>query len=154
MLLLGCLFALVRLFALPISILIAQRLGYIVLTSNWDVFWLMLLLGFFNVIIRPLLQLFLVLFSLPFVISLGLSKAAFDFITRYVILFFANSIVLYLSCKMIGITLVNWPLATLTISVSAYLISMNASASFVAMGPKGPAAGGAKKSDGSDVIDI
>ena len=113
----------------------------------------MFLLGFFNVIIRPLIQVFLLLFSLPFIISLGLSKAVFNFIAQYVILFLANSIVLYLSCKLLGIVLVSWPLATLTISVSAYLISMNASASFAAMGPKGPA-GGAKKSDGSDVIDI
>ncbi len=154
MLLLGCLFALLRLFALPISILIANRLGYLVLTSNWDVVWLVLLLGFFNVIIRPLLQVFLLLFSLPFIISLGLSKTVFNFIAQYVVLFLANSIVLYLCCKLLGITLVSWALATLTISVSAYLISMNASASFVAMGPKGPTSGPAKKSDGSDVIDI
>ena len=73
MLLLGCLFALLRLFALPISILIARRLGYLELASDWDVVWLVLLLGIFNVIIRPLLQVFLLLFSLQFIISLGLS---------------------------------------------------------------------------------
>lgn len=154
MLLLGCLFALLRLFALPISILIAHRLGYLVLTSDWDVVWLVLLLGIFNVIIRPLFQVFLLLFSLPFILSLGLSKTVFNFIAQYVVLFLANSIVLYLSCKLLRITLVSWSLATLTISLSAYLISMNASASFIAMGPRGPTAGGAKKPDGSDVIDI
>ncbi len=154
MLLLGCLFALLRLFALPISILIAHRLGYLVLTSDWDVVWLVLLLGIFNVIIRPLLQVFLLLFSLPFIISLGLSKTVFNFVAQYVVLFLANSIVLYFSCKLLGIGLISWPLATLTISLSAYLISTNASASFTAMGPKGPTGGAAKKSDGSDVIDI
>ena len=72
MLFLGCLFALLRLFALPLSILIAERFGFIVLTSHWDILYLTLLLGIFNVIIRPLLQVFLLLFSLPFVVSLGL----------------------------------------------------------------------------------
>ena len=150
----GCLFALLRLFALPLSILIAERFGFIVLTSHWDILYLTLLLGIFNVIIRPLLQVFLLLFSLPFVVSLGLSKAAFDFIAQYVILFLAKSIVLYLCCKLLGITLISWPLATLTISLSAYLISMNTRATFMAMGAKAPGPGGTKKSDASDVIDI
>jgi hypothetical protein len=154
MIFLGCLYAILRLFALPISILIASRLGYIQITSNWDIAYLTFWLGLFNIIIRPLIQVFLLLFSLTFVISLGLSKTVFDLIARYIVLFFANSIVLYLSCKLLGITLNNWSLATLTISVSAYLISMNASASFVAMGQKGPSNAATKKSDGSDVIDI
>ncbi len=154
MLLLGCLFALLRLFALPISILIARDLGYLGIESNWDVLRLTILLGLYNLFLRPILGIILEMFSLKFVYTLGLSRASFDFITKYIILFFVNSLGLFISCNLTGVVPKSLWLATLTISLSAYLISTNASASFTAMGPKGPAGGAAKKSDGSDVIDI
>ena len=63
--------ALARLFALPLSILIAVRLGFLDIKDSYaNILWIALLLGLVNLLVRPFVLVLLLLLSLPLFMGL------------------------------------------------------------------------------------
>ena len=72
---LGCLLLLLRVFSLPLSILLAWRLGLLDLQDNpWNGLWIALWLGIVNVLVRPFVMVFLLFLSAPFLLILRLPQ--------------------------------------------------------------------------------
>lgn len=143
--------ALARLFALPLSILIAVRLGFLNVQENyWYVLWIALLLGFVNLLVRPFVLALLLLLSLPLFIILRLPKVLLTGVITFGLLFLTNVLMLKLVCNLLGLPLGAPWLASLTISVGSWFISYSTAPAV--QPPSGPA--GQPKAARDDAIDI
>ncbi len=145
------LLALARLFALPLSILIAVRLGYLDIQGSYaNIFWIALLLGLVNLLVRPFVLVLLLLLSLPLFIVLRLPKVLMTGLITFGLLFLTNVLMLKLVCNLLGLPLGSPWLASLAISVGSWFIGYStAPAAQSAAGSEGQA-----KSPKDDAIDI
>lgn len=146
--------ALARLFALPLSILIAVRLGYLNVGTPWYILWIALLLGLVNLLVRPFVLVLLMLLSLPVFIILRLPKVLLTGVITFGLLFLTNVLMLKLVCGVFfhqtEVSLVSPWLASLTISVGSWFISYSTAPAV--QPPSGPA--GQAKATRDDAIDI
>ena len=144
-------FALARLFALPLSILIAVRLGYLDIKDSYtNILWIALLLGLVNLLVRPFVLVLLLLLSLPLFIVLRLPKVLMTGLITFGLLYLTNVLMLKLVCNLLGLPLGSPWLASLAISVGSWFISYStAPAAQQASGPAGQS-----KPKQEDAIDI
>ena len=144
-------FALARLFALPLSILIAVRLGYLDIKDSYtNILWIALLLGLVNLLVRPFVLVLLLLLSLPLFIVLRLPKVLMTGLITFGLLYLTNVLMLKLVCNLLGLPLGSPWLASLAISVGSWFISYStAPAGQQASGPAGQS-----KPKQEDAIDI
>ena len=95
-------FALARLFALPLSILIAVRLGYLDIKDSYaNILWIALLLGLVNLLVRPFVLVLLLLLSLPLFIVLRLPKVLMTGLITFGLLYLTNVLMLKLVCNLL-----------------------------------------------------
>ena len=143
--------ALARLFALPLSILIAVRLGYLNVQENyWNVLWIAMLLGLVNLLVRPFVLVLLLLLSLPLFIILRLPKVLMTGVITFGLLFLTNVLMLKLVCNLLGLSLGSPWLASLAISVGSWFISYSTAPAV--QPPQGR--DGQPKATRADAIDI
>ncbi len=144
-------FALARLFALPLSILIAVRLGYLDIKDSYtNILWIALLLGLVNLLVRPFVLVLLLLLSLPLFIVLRLPKVLMTGLITFGLLYLTNVLMLKLVCNLLGLPLGSPWLASLAISVGSWFISYSTAPA--AQQASGPAGQSKPKQD--DAIDI
>ena len=104
----SCLLLIARVFALPLTILLCDRLHFLNLRGNyWDVLWIALLLGFVNIIVRPLVMVIIMLVSLPFLLILRLPRLLMQVLGSFGLMFVTNVIMLWLVCKLLGVPLMS-----------------------------------------------
>jgi hypothetical protein len=146
------LFALARIFALPLSILIAVRLGYVLgpNDSYLNIFWIALLLGIVNLLVRPFVLVLLLLLSLPLFIVLRLPRVFATALVTFGLMFVTNVLMLKLVCNLLGLPLGSPWLASLTISVGSWFIGYSTAPAAQAQ----PGAEGQPKAARDDAIDI
>ncbi|MCX6918869.1 MAG: hypothetical protein NTX41_06185 [Verrucomicrobia bacterium] len=143
--------ALARLFALPLSILIAVRLGYLdIKDSSANILWIALLLGLVNLLVRPFVLILLLLLSLPLFIVLRLPKVLMTGLITFGLLYLTNVLMLKLVCNLLGLPLGSPWLASLAISVGSWFISYSTAPAV----QRGPGADGQAKPKQDDAIDI
>ena len=143
--------ALARLFALPLSILIAVRLGYLdIKDSSANILWIALLLGLVNLLVRPFVLILLLLLSLPLFIVLRLPKVLMTGLITFGLLYLTNVLMLKLVCNLLGLPLGSPWLASLAISVGSWFISYSTAPAT----QRGPGADGQSKPKQDDAIDI
>ena len=93
--------ALARLFALPLSILIAVRLGFLDIKDSYaNILWIALLLGLVNLLVRPFVLVLLLLLSLPLFIVLRLPKVLMTGLITFGLLYLTNVLMLKLVCNL------------------------------------------------------
>jgi hypothetical protein len=145
------LLALARLFALPLSILIAVRLGYLDIQDSYaNIFWIALLLGLVNLLVRPFVLVLLLLLSLPLFIVLRLPKVLMTGLITFGLLYLTNVLMLKLVCNLLGLPLGAPWLASLAISVGSWFISYSTAPAV----QQGAGAEGQAKPKQDDAIDI
>jgi hypothetical protein len=145
------LLALARLFALPLSILIAVRLGYLDIQDSYaNIFWIALLLGLVNLLVRPFVLVLLLLLSLPLFIVLRLPKVLMTGLITFGLLYLTNVLMLKLVCNLLGLPLGAPWLASLAISVGSWFISYSTAPAV----QQGAGAEGQSKPKQDDAIDI
>jgi hypothetical protein len=143
--------ALARLFALPLSILIAVRLGYLDIQGSYaNILWIALLLGLVNLLVRPFVLVLLLLLSLPLFIVLRLPKVLMTGLITFGLLFLTNVLMLKLVCNLLGLPLGSPWLASLAISVGSWFISYSTAPA----AQSAPGSDGQAKSARDDAIDI
>ena len=143
--------ALARLFALPLSILIAVRLGYLDIQDSYaNIFWIALLLGLVNLLVRPFVLVLLLLLSLPLFIVLRLPKVLMTGLITFGLLYLTNVLMLKLVCNLLGLPLGAPWLASLAISVGSWFISYSTAPAV----QQGAGAEGQAKPKQDDAIDI
>jgi hypothetical protein len=143
--------ALARFFALPLSILIAVRLGYLDIQDSYaNILWIALLLGLVNLLVRPFVLVLLLLLSLPLFIVLRLPKVLMTGLITFGLLFLTNVLMLKLVCNLLGLHLVSPWLASLAISVGSWFISYSTAPA----AQPAPGADGQAKPKQDDAIDI
>jgi hypothetical protein len=143
--------ALARLFALPLSILIAVRLGYLDIKDSYtNILWIALLLGLVNLLVRPFVLVLLLLLSLPLFIVLRLPKVLMTGLITFGLLYLTNVLMLKLVCNLLGLPLGSPWLASLAISVGSWFISFSTAPA----AQRGPGADGQSKPKQEDAIDI
>ena len=144
-------FALARLFALPLSILIAVRLGYLDIKDSYtNILWIALLLGLVNLLVRPFVLVLLLLLSLPLFIVLRLPKVLMTGLITFGLLYLTNVLMLELVCNLLGLPLGSPWLASLAISVGSWFISYSTAPA----AQRGPGTDGQSKPKQEDAIDI
>ncbi len=144
-------FALARLFALPLSILIAVRLGYLDIKDSYtNILWIALLLGLVNLLVRPFVLVLLLLLSLPLFIVLRLPKVLMTGLITFGLLYLTNVLMLKLVCNLLGLPLGSPWLASLAISVGSWFISYSTAPA----AQRGPGTDGHSKPKQEDAIDI
>ena len=144
-------FALARLFALPLSILIAVRLGYLDIKDSYtNILWIALLLGLVNLLVRPFVLILLLLLSLPLFIVLRLPKVLMTGLITFGLLYLTNVLMLKLVCNLLGLPLGSPWLASLAISVGSWFISYSTAPA----AQRGPGTDGQSKPKQEDAIDI
>ena len=144
-------FALARLFALPLSILIAVRLGYLDIKDSYtNILWIALLLGLVNLLVRPFVLVLLLLLSLPIFIVLRLPKVLMTGLITFGLLYLTNVLMLKLVCNLLGLPLGSPWLASLAISVGSWFISYSTAPA----AQRGPGTDGQSKPKQEDAIDI
>ena len=144
-------FALARLFALPLSILIAVRLGYLDIKDSYtNILWIALLLGLVNLLVRPFVLVLLLLLSLPLFIVLRLPKVLMTGLITFGLLYLTNVLMLKLVCNLLGLPLGSPWLASLAISVGSWFISYSTAPA----AQRGPGTDGQSKPKQEDAIDI
>jgi hypothetical protein len=144
-------FALARLFALPLSILIAVRLGYLDIKDSYaNILWIALLLGLVNLLVRPFVLVLLLLLSLPLFIVLRLPKVLMTGLITFGLLYLTNVLMLKLVCNLLGLPLLSPWLASLAISVGSWFISFSTAPA----AQRGPGTDGQSKPKQEDAIDI
>ena len=144
-------FALARLFALPLSILIAVRLGYLDIKDSYtNILWIALLLGLVNLLVRPFVLVLLLLLSLPLFIVLRLPKVLMTGLITFGLLYLTNVLMLKLVCNLLGLPLGSPWLASLAISVGSWFISYSTAPAV----QRGPGTDGHSKPKQEDAIDI
>jgi hypothetical protein len=145
------LLALARLFALPLSILIAVRLGYLDIQDSYaNIFWIALLLGLVNLLVRPFVLVLLLLLSLPLFIVLRLPKVLMTGLITFGLLYLTNVLMLKLVCNLLGLQLGAPWLASLAISVGSWFISYSTAPAV----QQGAGTEGQAKPKQDDAIDI
>jgi hypothetical protein len=143
--------ALARFFALPLSILIAVRLGYLDIQDSYaNIVWIALLLGLVNLLVRPFVLVLLLLLSLPLFIVLRLPKVLMTGLITFGLLFLTNVLMLKLVCNLLGLHLGSPWLASLAISVGSWFISYSTAPA----AQPAPGADGQAKPKQDDAIDI
>jgi hypothetical protein len=143
--------ALARFFALPLSILIAVRLGYLDIQDSYaNILWIALLLGLVNLLVRPFVLVLLLLLSLPLFIVLRLPKVLMTGLITFGLLFLTNVLMLKLVCNLLGLHLGSPWLASLAISVGSWFISYSTAPA----AQPAPGADGQAKPKQDDAIDI
>ena len=143
---LGCLLLLLRLFSLPLSILLAYRLGLLDLNGNlWNGLWIALLLGVVNVLVRPFVMVFLLFLSAPFLLVLRLPQRITQALVTFGLMYVTNVLMLQLVCRVLltGVQVPSPWLAPLVISIGSWFIAFSATAQKVPPaggqgGPRGP----------------
>ena len=144
-------FQIARVFALPLAILLCDRLRLLDLRGNyWDVLWIALLLGFVNIIVRPLVMVIIMLVSLPFLLILRLPRLFTQVLGSFGLMFVTNVIMLWLVCKLLGVPLSSPWLASLIISVGSVVASFSA----LDKSQAGTMPGGPARKPKDDAIDI
>ncbi len=144
-------FALARLFALPLSILIAVRLGFLDIKDTYtNILWIALLLGVVNLLVRPFVLVLLLLLSLPLFIVLRLPKVLMTGLITFGLLYLTNVLMLKLVCNLLGLPLGSPWLASLAISVGSWFISFSTAPA----AQRGPGTDGQSKPKQEDAIDI
>jgi len=144
-------FALARLFALPLTILIAVRLGYLDIKDSYtNILWIALLLGLVNLLVRPFVLVLLLLLSLPLFIVLRLPKVLMTGLITFGLLYLTNVLMLKLVCNLLGLPLGSPWLASLAISVGSWFISYSTAPA----AQRGPGTDGQSKPKQEDAIDI
>jgi|LakMenEpi03Aug12_release.lakeMendotaPanAssembly.Ray.scaffolds.fasta_scaffold842741_2 hypothetical protein len=143
---LGCLLLLLRIFSLPLSILLAYRLGLLDLNGNlWNGLWIALWLGVVNVLVRPFVMVFLLFLSAPFLLVLRLPQRATQALVTFGLMYVTNVLMLQLVCRVLltGVQVPSPWLAPLVISIGSWFIAFSATAQKVPPaggqgGPRGP----------------
>ena len=141
---LGCLLLLLRIFSLPLSILLAWRLGLLDLNEKpWDGLWIAIWLGVVNVLARPFVMVFLLLLSAPFLMVLRLPQRVTQALVTFGLMYVTNVLMLALVCKLFGIQHFSFWLAPLVISIGSWFIGFSATVQNVPPaggqgGPRGP----------------
>ena len=141
---LGCLLLLLRVFSLPLSILLAWRLGLLDLKDNpWAGLWIALWLGVVNVLVRPFVMVFLLFLSAPFLLILRLPQRITKALVTFGLMYVTNVLMLALVCKLYGIQEYSLWLAPLVISIGSWFIAFSATVQNVPPspgqgGPRGP----------------
>lgn len=150
---LGCLLLLLRVFSLPLSILLAWRLGLLDLQDDpWNGLWIALWLGIVNVLVRPFVMVFLLFLSAPFLLILRLPQRVTQALVTFGLMYVTNVLMLALVCKLLGLPHYSLWVAPLVISVGSWFIAFSATVQNVppSAGPGAPR--GPKPVD--DAIDI
>jgi len=141
---LGCLLLLLRVFSLPLSILLAWRLGLLDLKDNpWAGLWIALWLGVVNVLVRPFVMVFLLFLSAPLLLILRLPQRITKALVTFGLMYVTNVLMLALVCKLYGIQEYSLWLAPLVISIGSWFIAFSATVQNVPPspgqgGPRGP----------------
>jgi hypothetical protein len=141
---LGCLLLLLRVFSLPLSILLAWRLGLLDLKDNpWAGLWIALWLGVVNVLVRPFVMVFLLFLSAPFLLILRLPQRITKALVTFGLMYVTNVLMLALVCKLYGIQEYSLWLAPMVISIGSWFIAFSATVQNVPPapgqgGPRGP----------------
>ncbi|NBV55036.1 MAG: hypothetical protein EBR70_00325 [Verrucomicrobia bacterium] len=142
---LGCLLLLLRVFSLPLSILLARKLGLVTFDDPWDTLWIALLLGVVNVLVRPFVMVFLLFLSAPFLLVLRLPQRATQALVTFGLMYVTNVLMLQLVCRglMAGVQVPSPWLAPLVISIGSWFIAFSATVQNVPPapgqgGPRGP----------------
>ena len=141
---LGCLLLLLRLFSLPLSILLADRLGLLDLNGNlWNGLWIALWLGVVNVLVKPFVMVFLLFLSAPFLLVLRLPQRITKALVSFGLMYVTNVLMLALVCNLFGIQSYSLWLAPLVISIGSWFIAFSATAQTLPPaggqgGPRGP----------------
>jgi hypothetical protein len=109
-----------------LTILLCDRLQFLNLNGKyWDVLWIALLLGFVNIIVRPLVMVIIMLVSLPFLLILRLPRLLMQVLGSFGLMFVTNVIMLWLVCKLLGVPLTSAWLASLVITVGSVFASFS-----------------------------
>jgi hypothetical protein len=151
---LGCLLLLLRVFSLPLSILLARKLGLVTFDDPWDTLWIALLLGVVNVLVRPFVMVFLLFLSAPFLLVLRLPQRATQALVTFGLMYVTNVLMLQLVCRglMAGVQVPSPWLAPLVISIGSWFIAFSATVQNV---PPAPAQGGPRgPKPVDDAIDV
>jgi uncharacterized membrane protein YvlD (DUF360 family) len=142
---LGCLLLLLRLFSLPLSILLARKLGLVTFDDPLYTLWIALLLGVVNVLVRPFVMVFLLFLSAPILLVLRLPQRATQALVTFGLMYVTNVLMLQLVCRglMAGVQVPSPWLAPLVISIGSWFIAFSATAQKVPPaggqgGPRGP----------------
>jgi len=142
---LGCLLLLLRLFSLPLSILLARKFGLVTFDDPLYTLWIALLLGVVNVLVRPFVMVFLLFLSAPFLLVLRLPQRATQALVTFGLMYVTNVLMLQLVCRglMAGVQVPSPWLAPLVISIGSWFIAFSATAQTVPPaggqgGPRGP----------------
>ena len=141
---LGCLLLLLRIFSLPLSILLAWRLGLLDLRDDpLNGLWIALWLGIVNVLVRPFVMVFLLFLSAPFLMVLRLPQRVTQALVTFGLMYVTNVLMLALVCKLLGIQQYSLWVAPLVISVGSWFIAFSATVQNVPPaggqgGPRGP----------------
>jgi len=124
---LGCLLLLLRVFSLPLSILLAWRLGLLDLQDNpLNGLWIALWLGIVNVLVRPFVMVFLLFLSAPFLLILRLPQRVTQALVTFGLMYVTNVLMLALVCKLLGLPHYSLWVAPLVISVGSWFIAFSA----------------------------
>ena len=141
----GCLLLLLRIFSLPLSILLARKLGLVTFGDPWDTLWVALLLGVVNVLVRPFVMVFLLFLSAPFLLFLRLPQRATQALVTFGLMYVTNVLMLQLVCRVLltGVHVPSPWLAPLVISIGSWFIAFSATVQNVPPaagqgGPRGP----------------
>ena len=142
---LGCLLLLLRIFSLPLSILLARHLGLLTFETGWHVVWIALMLGVVNVLVRPFVMVFLLFLSAPFLMVLRLPQRVTQALVTFGLMYVTNVLMLQLACALLPIKaqVIHTWLAPLVISVGSWFIAFSATVQNVPPaggqgGPRGP----------------
>ncbi len=147
----SCLLLIARVFALPLAILLCDRLQLLNLKGDyWDVLWITILLGVVNVFVRPFVEVSIIFVSHPVRQLLRPPRALAKILFESSMRFIANVTMLWLVCKLLGIQLPSPWQASLVITAGSIF------ASFPGVGnmPGGPFPEAQPKRPKDDSIDI
>jgi len=103
--------------SLALGVFLASRFNYLTYADSVTLAVVAVVLGLFNSFLRPFLLAIFMIVSIPLLIlTLGLGA--------YLVLFLTNGAILYLTKELVkDLHLNNWAMATLTISITSWMIS-------------------------------
>jgi uncharacterized membrane protein YvlD (DUF360 family) len=103
--------------SLALGVFLAQRFHFLTYADWVTLAVVAVVLGLFNSFLRPFLLAIFMIVSIPILIlTLGLGA--------YLVLFLTNGAILYLTKELVpDLHLTNWAMATLTISITSWMIS-------------------------------
>lgn len=103
--------------SLALGVFIANHFEFLHYKDNATILVVAMVLGLFNSFLRPFLLAIFLIVSIPLlIITLGLGA--------YLVLFLTNGAILALTDSLLrDLTVTNWAMATLTISITSWVIS-------------------------------